>query len=300
MDLAPRPAAPNPSAFATSVAMNPNDFLVGVLAPALLVGTLLLIAWGLAASAARADPNAPASAVAIAISLGALAGFGLLFGWEPQPRESWLWMIWVFPACAALAGLESRSVTTPAVRWLLRVALVGVAIDLVLRKVLWPKGGDLDFEKCALYFGVPLLVLGLWHAVIPRLGAALGALALWMMASGMAAMLLFANSFKLAQIGGTVAAGLGALIVACWLRPSPGGMAGAITPVAVLLCTLTFTSFEFASAKYSHWLFALVALAPLCAVLPLARKSLPRLCLIAIPILVAVVLAFATYDTSAY
>lgn len=280
--------------------MNPNDLLVGVLAPALLVGIILLIAWGLTTSAARADTNASASAVAIAISLGALVGFGLLFGLELQPRESWLWMIWVFPACAALAGLESRSVVTLAVRWLLRVALVGVAIDLVLRKVLWPKGGDLDFQKCALYFGVPLLVLGLWHTAIPRLGAGLGALALWMMAAGTAAMLLFANSFKLAQIGGAIAASLGALIVACWLRPSPGGMSGAITPVAVLLCTLTFTSFEFASAKYSHWLFALVALAPFCAMLPFARKALPRMLLIAIPIAVAVVLAFRTYDTSAY
>ncbi len=280
--------------------MTPHDLLVGVLVPAVLVGGILLIAWGLATSAARADTNAPASAVAIALSLAALAGFGLLFGWEFQPRQSWLWMIWVFPACAALAGLESRSVTTPAVRWLLRVALVGVAIDLVLRKVLWPKGGELDFQKCALYFGVPLLVLFLWHAAIPRLGAALGAGALWMMASGTAAMLLFANSLRLAQIGGTIAAGLGALIVACWLRPSPSGMTGAITPVAVLLCTLTFTSLEFSSAEYSHWLFALVALAPCLGWLPFARKPALRLCLIAIPIAVAVVLAFRTYDTSGF
>ncbi len=279
--------------------MSPFELLIGVLAPALLVGVILLIAWGLASSASRADSNAPASAVAIAISLGAMAGFGLLFGWEFLPRESWLWMIWVFPACAALAGLEARSVTTPSVRWLLRVALVGVAIDLVLRKVLWPKGGDLSFHKCALYFGAPLLVLFVWHAVIPRLGAVLGAGALWMMATGTAAMLLFANSLKLAQIGGTIAAGLGALIVACWLRPSASGMAGAITPVAVLLCTLAFTSLEFSSAKYSHWLFAVVALAPLAAMLPIARKSVPRLLLIAIPIAIAVALAFRTYDTSA-
>ena len=279
--------------------MDPKDLTQVVLAAAAVAGVILLFAWGLASSASRRDTSAPAAAASFAIGLGTLAGFGLLAGWNLQPRESWLWLIWVFPLAAFAGAYEAREAALPAQRWGARLLLVAVSIGLVLHKTILPSGGKFELQKAALYLGAPLAVMALWHYVLPRLGAGLGALALWLASSGTALMLLFAGSVKLLGIGAALAGGLGALIVACRLRPSPGGMAGAITPAAMILSALAFLSIEFSGAKYSPWLFAAVALAPLFGLTPFLRRPWMRAALIAIPIAAAAALAFRTYDTSA-
>src|SRR6185436_4788170 len=113
------------------------------------------------------------------------------------------------------------------------------------------------------------------------------------LATGTAGMLVLAHCINFGQIGGSIAGALGALIVACWLRPSPSGMAGAITPVAVFLSALVFLSFELAEPSFSRWSFALIALAPLLGIF--SAKPLVRLVLIAVPIVVAVAVAFHAY-----
>ena len=281
--------------------MDPQELLLGTLAPAIVVGAILLIAWKLTSSAARADSAAPAWAASISIGLATLVGFGLVFHWNFQPNESWRWLIWVFPLAGVLGALESGPATTNALRWSLRLVLVSAATFLVLRKALLPFGDHLEFHKTALYIGATLAVIGLWHATLPRLGAVLGAATLWMLAVGMAGMfVLAAHSINFAQISGTIAGGVGALIVACWLRPSVTGMAGAITPVAIFLSALVFLCFEFAEVSTSRWTFALIALAPVLGSLPIARKPWTRFVLMVLPVAVAVGIAFHYYDTSVF
>lgn len=279
--------------------MNPAALLVGVLLPAAVAGAIFFAAWGLGSKAARADASAPAPAAAIAIGAAGMAGFGQLFGWQFLPRESWLWLLWVFPLAGLLGAVEAREGIPATLRFGLRLTLVAGALALVLRKVLWSTGGELQWQKLAIYGAVPLLLASLWRALLTPMGAVVGAGVLWLLTSATAAMLLFAGSLKLAQASGTAAAALGALAVACWLRPSPRGMAGAITPVAVVLSMLVFLGIEYGYAEYSPWLFALIALAPMFGASGLVRRHWARLFLIAIPVGIAVALAFRTYDTSA-
>lgn len=279
--------------------MDPQEILIGTLAPAVVVGALLLILWGLGSSAARTDTAAPAAAASIAIGLATLVGFGLVFHWNFSPNESWRWLIWVFPLAGALGAIESHPTTTNALRWTLRLVLVAAATFLVLRKSLLPGGAHLDLQKTVFYIGAPLVLIGVWHATLPRLGAVLGAATLWMLAVGMAGMfVLAAHSINFAQICGSIAGGLGALIVACWLRPSAAGMAGAITPVAIILSAQVFLSFELAEFTTSRWTFGLVALAPVLGLTPIARKPWTRFALMSLPVAVAVGIAFHNYDTS--
>jgi len=279
--------------------MNPRDLLIGILVPGIVAATILFFAWKLASSAARRDKSASAPAAAIAVSLGSLAGFCALFGWNYRPVESWLWMIWVFPALALLGALEARASSTFLVAALLRIAACGVAMGLVLRKLILHAGPGVDTNRLALYVGTPVIAISLWRSVFPFLSAGVGSAALWMVSTASAVMVLLAHSMKLAQIGGALAGTLGALIVACLLRPSVKGLAGALTPVAVILSCLVFLSLEYSSMGYSVWLFALVGLAPALGVLPFVKKPWMKIALIAIPIAIAVALAFRTYDTSA-
>ncbi|HUR29457.1 MAG TPA: hypothetical protein VM509_14805, partial [Planctomycetota bacterium] len=112
--------------------MDPQALLFAVLASAAVAGGWFLITWGLASSAARADATAPPSAAALAIGLAALAGFGLHFGWNFRPNESWRWLIWVFPLVGLLGALDARIAEKPFARWALRVALIAIAVVLVL------------------------------------------------------------------------------------------------------------------------------------------------------------------------
>jgi len=276
--------------------VNPLDLLRGILVPGVLVGGALLLAWGLASSAARRDSDAPAAAAAAAPPLGMFAGLVLLFGWESVPKESWRWLGWLCLAVALLGAIESREKQSFGLRWGLRLAMVIAALALVLRKRLLHAGDDPEWAKLALYLGAPLAVIGLWRALLPRLGAVAGAGALWLLSAASALMLLFAGSLKFSLIAGALAGGLGALVIACWLRPSVSGMSGAIVPVAVLLSTLCFVGFEFCYAEYSPWLYLGLALAPLAVALPFVRSSGARLAALALPVISVLIVAFLAYD----
>ena len=280
--------------------MDPTQLLPGILAPAAVVGVFLLIAWGLASQASRRNQDAPGGAAAFALGAGALAGFVLLHGFQPKPTESWLWMVWVYPAVAILGALEARPALPLFARSLVRVLLIGGALWLVLGKRLWPASGEIDFAKSGLYLGSALAVSLLWSAVLPQLGAALGASAMWLASTAVSALLVFAGSVRLAGLAAGIAGGLGALIVACLLRPSARGMAGAILPAVVMLSMLAFLSLEFSHAAYPPWIFALVASAPLLGLCAPAARPFVRLALVAVPVLVAVGWGFSTYEQSPY
>ena len=281
--------------------MDPLTLGLGILAPAILVGAFLLIAWGLASRAARQDVQASASAAAFAVPLGMLLGLLFLFGYEKIPSESWRWLPHVCLLLALLCAFEARAQASQGTRWAFRLAIVAAAVGLILRKRIWPAGGDLELGKLGLYLGTPLVVIAVWRTMLPRLGARGAACALWALAVAMSAMLLFAGSLKFALAGSALAGALGALVVACWLRPSVSGMSGAIVPVAVLLSVLAFLGLEFTYANYSPWLFAVIGLAPLLAWERLARnRTWLRTALIALPIVVALVLAFRGYQAGDY
>lgn len=278
--------------------MNPLDIGLGILAPGVLAAVVLLVGWGLASAASRRDSAAPAGPAAAAAPLGMLVGLVLLFGWENVPRESWRWLAWLCIAVAPLAVAESREAQPSAMRWSLRLGMVLCALALVLRKRVWPAALDPEWTKLALYLTLPLAVIGLWRALLPRLGAVAGASALWLLAASSAAMLLFGGSLKFAQSAGALAGALGALVVACWLRPSVAGLSGAIAPVAVLLSTLCFVGFEFSYAAYSPWLYLGIALSPLASALPFVRGNGARLCALAVPVVAVLVVAFRAYTAA--
>lgn len=279
--------------------MNPLDLALGILAPGVLVGCVLLVSWGLASSASRRNPKAPAPAVALVLPLGMLLGLVLLFGWVSVPRESWRWLGWVCIAIALLGAFEAREGLPRGARWALRISMVLVILGCLLRKRLLPSGADPQWVKLALYFSSPLVLIALWRALLPRLGAVAGAGALWFLCVATQLLVLFGGSLKFAQAGGALAGGLGALVVACWLRPSVVGMSGAIAPVAVLLSSLAFLGLEFSFAAYSPWLFLAPALAPLLLAVPFLKSNGARLLAMALPVVVALVVAYRAYTAEA-
>jgi hypothetical protein len=280
--------------------MDPQDLLRGVLAPGALVGALLLVFWGLASKAARRDLQAPGAAAAAAIPWGMLLGMVLLYGFEVRPLETWRWMDWLCIAIAPLAALAAQFQAREHLRRGLHVAMVAAALGLVLRKRIFPDSGAIAWDKLALYFFAALFVIALWRRLLPRLGAVGGAAALWFLASATAAMLLFSGSLKFAMCAAALAGALGALLAACWLRPSLSGMSGAIAPVALLLSTLVFLGFEFAYSPSSPWLFLGIALAPAVLFVPLLRNNTMRGIGLAIPVCTVLNCAWRAYSDTGY
>jgi hypothetical protein len=277
--------------------MNPAEMLQAVLVPAAVVGVVLLALWGLGSAAARRTSDASAPAAAFSVCAGAMAGFVLSFGWNPKPVDSWKWILWLFPAAALLGSLSSRRDASTVTRLGYWTLLALAATGLVFRRVLLPSGGEFDLDRAALFVALPVALTALWSTVIPALGAGLGASALWLVASATALLCLCAHSLAFTQTAASVAGALGALVVACLLRPSASGLAGAVAPVAVLLSTLSLCAVVFARPYYSRSLFVLVALAPFGGLLPAGGRAWLRFLYIAVPVAVAGALALRTYDT---
>ena len=211
--------------------MEPNLALQGVLLPAVLAGLVLLVGWRLHR---RDGGAAPAWVVSLAVGAAAASGHVLRFGWQWAPRESWRWLGWIVCAAALLGMLETWPATRPSAwRWGARAAVTWAALRLVLGYKL--ERAWTGFEGQAVLAALCAAVLcawWLWERGLGAFAARSGALFLWSTWTLGAVMLLFAYSARLAELGGAVCAGLGALVVAGFLRPRAS--LGAALPVVLI------------------------------------------------------------------
>ena len=268
--------------------------LLGLLAPAVLAGVVLLLGW----IGRRAQPDGRDWLGALAVGGGFALGHALFLRDLPSfpPQQATAALFYV--ACGAvLVGL----VASAGWGWRASVARLAVSLAtpwLVLRNL------AARWEETRAVGELGVLGLGLfavWSAserwARRRPGASVP-LALWLCAAASSWALLLGRTSSYAQLGGVLAATLGAAVVVAWLRPAlalVGGAGAAVLVNGALAITGAYIAYLPREAA------ALLVLAPLAGWLgergPLARLrpargALARMLLVALPCGVAVWLAW--------
>jgi hypothetical protein len=184
--------------------------LLGVVLPAILGGGLALLL-----RLHRGDDRG-AWRAGLALGAGYLAGHVGTLGWPPfpaQPAEHWL--AWLVPLALAAVVSETAPRTSPASRWVLRVAVFTAALFLLtgpLREHTWSTGATATWVPL-----LTLLSLVLWlgiHLGAKRVTGPAPWLALVVVAAGAGAALLLGGSQSLAQLAAGLAAAAGGAFVA--------------------------------------------------------------------------------------
>jgi hypothetical protein len=252
----------------------------GVLLPAVVAGVVLLAgrrAW----------------AAALGLGAGYVAGHAVLFGWPAlPPPDSSNWPLWFAIGAAALAVVETSWEPRAAIRWLVRALAATGALVIVkppAESIVW-----------SLEHAAGLLVLWVLLDVLARkLGSASFALVALVLAAGAAAVVGLTGSAKLGQMGGCLAAGLGA----CWVLAAVGVAreisGGVVSVVAVVLGSIVACGTGYSETP--PWMAAAVAATPLAALAieatPLRRATpwkaaTARAILVALPLAGCVVWAY--------
>jgi hypothetical protein len=282
--------------------LNLDAILLGVVLPAVTASAALLAIWRPWRKAA--SPSGTIGAGALAIGLAYAAGYAALVGWPPfPPVEATQWILYLLVAAAGLCLLERMTSRPP--NWLLwgfRVGLVAVALVLILRPMMtysWSPG------RTAVWLaGLCILALVFWlelEWVLPGVEALSSWFVLTIVAVGCSLCLAVSGSLLLGQLGGVLAAAAAGATFPAFL---PGGRtidrASVRVPAVILTCLLL-------SGYFYSELPAISAL--LVTVAPLAARSVPQASLagrrpfivavvrgaaVAVPIVVAVIIAFAS------
>jgi hypothetical protein len=266
-----------------------QTLLFGVLAPAVLAGLVLAIGWKLwrAPSGVSGGPSGESGAGSsgdiaaestnsswsgsLAIGVAFAAGFLLMLGSpasflpESERTPTGLdWVFWFSLPCALLLPVLAR---TGAVFLLLRIALGAVLIRFVLRSQFdsgW-QGPD-GWQWLA---GLTALFVVQWSA-FERLGSPRSELSsplvLWLLAAGVATLAGLTGSAKIGQLGGTIAAALGAAAVIGWRRPEFNLSGSGAAMVSTLLFGLGLNAYFYSYTPGQDILLA--ACAPLLALMP--------------------------------
>lgn len=266
--------------------------LFGVLLPATIAGVFLLVgrrAW----------------AAALGIGVGYAAGHAALEGEWPSlpPHDVTNWPIYFAIGAAILAVVETAWEYRAAVRWLVRVA--------VACGILWLlKPHDEDWRWLGAFFVAMMSFWILLALLARRLGDATLLLVLIVTVSGASVLFAVTGSVSLAQMGGCLAAGLGA----SWLLSAIGvgrAIVGGVVPVVAIV----FSSIAACSvARWSYsstpwWMAAVVAASPSAAWLvdwtPLRsatpwKSAVARATVVAIVVAVPVGLALKDFLASPY
>ncbi len=242
--------------------MDLTAILHGVL-PAIAAGLLLTSLGG-------------ARWVAAAVAVGLFVAYGLLKQWPRVPTELWSspngieWLIWTVVAAAALTSLEHLRLWTGQLATGSAVALGAFGSWLVLQKV----AASWSTADVILHIGGGALVVGLLVLVMRKflLNAQPGLLPAILVTALLSAdaVLLAANgSALLGQLGGGVAAAVGAgLGTSLWGRPfALAGSDGTWIGIAHGLFLLAGVHLA-----YLPWNLAAIAAAAPLALLLLARK----------------------------
>jgi hypothetical protein len=233
-----------------------------VLFPA-LAAAITLVAAGWAGRRGGLAGSGPA-AVALALGAGALAA---QFRNAPPafpPVEVTDRIAWLVGAAMLLGFCESVRPAPGWARWENRLLLTIVTLALVLGPVLgedWPNRPALARQG-----GAVALLLAAWlnlEALAARRSTAVVGPSLLVVAASAAAALLLSGSIVLGQLGGGLAAALGAVWVVSWWMPdlslARGGIPVLVATVASLLIVGHVYAFLPASSAY------LLAASPLAA-----------------------------------
>jgi len=277
--------------------MEPSLPLLGVLLPAALAGLVLVLGWRLHR---RGSAVAPAWVAGLATGAAAVSGHALRFGWQWAPRESWRWLGWITCTAALLGMLESCAAKHPW-RWIARAGVTWIGLRLVLGYKL--ERAWAGFEGQAWLAGLCAAVLcawWLWERGLGALASRPGALLLWSVWSLGAVMLLFAYSARLAELGGAICAGLGALAVACFLRPRASPMAALPVVLIGFACLSVLAVLQGKPDFHPAW-FLLLFCAP-AAIVVTAKAGRPWLGfgLALIGAMAAAAIAWRSYAPSGY
>ncbi|MFT7486340.1 MAG: hypothetical protein ACI9F9_002195 [Candidatus Paceibacteria bacterium] len=278
--------------------MDPTQIIFGgVVAPALVAGLILTLACKVWSKEPQQTTGAWAGAPALCAAF--VVGFILLLG-EPasvgpdsdRTPTGLDWIFWISLPCALFLPLSPRQgLWAQLIRLIVGVTL----IRYVLRS---------QFESNWSYAegwqwlaGLSALFLGLWAALerlTSRPPPASSPIILWTLTTSLAVLAAMTGSAKIGQLGGTVAAGLGAAQILSWRKPgfnlAGSGTAMVLTLVFGLGLNAYFYSYTpgvdillLASAPF----LALLTELPAMRKLKPGRRTLVTYSLFALPIAVA-------------
>jgi hypothetical protein len=272
-----------------SAGMLAEMFLLGLGVPT----AVALAVLGLGVRFSKSVRQARAAG-ALALAGGFFAGYVALRSEPLVPQYPWHWL----PYLALLAGMAAL-VDGPGVGLTVRNVALGGAVAVVTAWLLVPAHVEPQGTRVAWLLGTALAVLVLWIALDRLTAARAGPLPMVLLAVVAAAagfVLVQAQIAKFAQLGGALAATLGAHALIAWRSPS-ASVRGAAPGVAVLLPGLLLSGVHYTSSDVPLASFLLVAASPLflalSAALPLAgwRSVLLQTAATAAPVALAVVLA---------
>jgi len=288
--------------------LDPLDLSLAVLVPALAAGALLALAWKPWRREEAPDgrwSSAPALALGFLVGALLVGGAPVLpgLGGDREPASlDWLFLL-VLVAGLAFPFQERLG------RWrdFARGGFAVLAIELVLRNQVQRWEG---LAGVGWIVGLTALYVLVWaclvHLAERRSGASMPLVA-WLTVAALSTVAALTGSARIGQLGGGLAAGLGAAVVLAWWRPRLSLGRGAAGVVTLVLFGLG------ANAHFYSYTAALdvllVAAAPACALLaelgPLRSRSdrgrtALALGLAALPIAVALVRVVLAYEPDPY
>ena len=237
-----------------------QQVLLGLLLPAVACGAALAAAW----TRREAPAGAGAWAAAAALALGYGVGQAGLLGWPSfPPVDATEWLPY-FALASVIPGIALANPRVPGgIGWVLRVATAGAVPWLLFRSLLAHTWSGLEGAAWLAALGAALLALWVGLEPLARRPGGPGVPLAWLVtAAGGSVALFLTRSALLGQLGGVLAASIGTLTVASWLRPQRS-LSGAVPVVAVLLASLWSVGLLYSEMPASCAL--LLAIAPLTA-----------------------------------
>ncbi len=251
------------------------ELILGVLVPVAVSVVVLLT--GFFVAKVRRKPQAWASPLAIAA--GFFAGTWTVGKQVPQfqPFQSLGAVIWLGLAAAVGLGLLGKVRLPAVVRWI-GVVLAGVVAMYFLKR---PQLADYSYADAGILFASSAVILLAWQLVWERIALAASddtprptaALALTVVASGVAILLLMSGSQFLGRVGGTLAAAIGPVfLLAVYTDRTPLARAGVFI-ASLLTLGMLMAGVYYADVRLAH--AALVLASPV-FVVPTFYKPLNR------------------------
>jgi hypothetical protein len=293
----------------------PQDFVFGVLVPAILAGLILLVAWfrrGPAADVGRAaagdlgrgatgDVGRGRVAGAFALGVAYLAAHAYLFRGFVVPAADRIlaardWIPWVVVAAMLLALVELVPALARGARRVVGPIACALLVWLSLGRQI---GGSITLVEAVLALAVLVAAWASAEALARRAPGAGMPLVLWIVATGTSVACLLATTASMAQVAGALAGSLGAAVVLAWwnrhLSLDGGGVLVALVVIGACVINAVFYS-TLPRASGLLLLFGLgtpwLALLPWFDALGPKAKALVRAGFAALPVGAALVLAY--------
>lgn len=282
-----------------------KTFLLGMALPAVVSGTVFLVAWR------RHTPLAGGIwSGAIALSIGYVAGHIGVAGVPPfPPTEAMHWFVYLALAAMVLGLLEAFYQKSPAwLRWGLRLLLAGATMWLLLRPLFEYTWGPAKGIAWMAVLSVALVAF--WaqlEALSERQPGVTFPLILLVVTAASGGILLVSGSALLGQLGGALTAAIAASWVVAWWTPKFSLSRGATPVVSVLLAGLWLNGYFYAETPLMSVL--LMALSPTAAWIGQAERvkrfapwqaNMARVGAVLIPVALAVILAVIASPRPAY